>query len=340
MCDQNQGVCIAEAEIVFASSTGPDIGSCTRAAPCSLDRAVAITTGVRRTVKLQPGSYSTSLVLSDKTITFDGPGAIVNSATTPFRINGNSIVKLVGLTVIASTGNSAVRCDSASSSLELDQALIDAYTGSVLTNPCVLKITRSRIRGRDNTAFVIVAGPSTQATIDRSIIDGGNGIVAGAGALVRITNSLIVNQTGADGAFSYKIFTTTPGAVFVSFSTIVNSLVNCNDTGSCGATPAGLCLDSSVVFNGAAAAPANTVTGPGCNSVYSIVFPQQTALSGSNNQIGIDPKLADPTNSDFHLRTGSPAIDATNPASTNPVDFDGIARPQGLHGDVGAFEHP
>ncbi len=77
----------------------------------------------------------------------------------------------------------------------------------------------------------------------------------------------------------------------------------------------------------------------------------ETGISGSNNvyfgkgngptwdkkPIHADPQFVDPQNRDFHLKAGSPAIDAGVPTNATR-DFDGIQRPYGSAFDIGAFE--
>ena len=59
---------------------------------------------------------------------------------------------------------------------------------------------------------------------------------------------------------------------------------------------------------------------------------------GAGNQTG-DPRFADAANDDYHLRAGSPAIDAGVPQDlAAPADLDGLARLQGSAPDLGAFE--
>jgi uncharacterized repeat protein (TIGR02543 family) len=52
----------------------------------------------------------------------------------------------------------------------------------------------------------------------------------------------------------------------------------------------------------------------------------------------IDPKFVDPVNDDYHLRSGSPAIDSGVPIAVVSNDKDGVPRPQGLGYDIGAYE--
>jgi hypothetical protein len=51
-----------------------------------------------------------------------------------------------------------------------------------------------------------------------------------------------------------------------------------------------------------------------------------------------DPQFTDPSQLDFSLRTGSPAIDTGISLSAVKTDFRGVGRPQGGAYDIGAYE--
>jgi hypothetical protein len=132
---------------------------------------------------------------------------------------------------------------------------------------------------------------------------------------------------------------TNGGLIAVSFSTVIDSPISCG-TGSAvcsGSSPNGVCIDNSIILNTLAGAPSDTVTGTRCFGSYDLVFPQSTALSGTNNRY-VNPMLSAPASGDYHLKAGSPAIDSADPAALDAIDFDGTARPQGVRNDIGAVE--
>jgi len=56
------------------------------------------------------------------------------------------------------------------------------------------------------------------------------------------------------------------------------------------------------------------------------------------NNMDIDPRFVNTTNRDFHLQANSTAINAGVTLREVPDDFDGVARPQGMAYDIGAYE--
>jgi hypothetical protein len=62
-----------------------------------------------------------------------------------------------------------------------------------------------------------------------------------------------------------------------------------------------------------------------------------SGVTASNNVVG-DPKFVSVAGNDFHLQSGSPAIDKASGADIASTDFDGNARPAGPAADLGAYE--
>jgi parallel beta-helix repeat protein len=77
----------------------------------------------------------------------------------------------------------------------------------------------------------------------------------------------------------------------------------------------------------------NDVFGNAIN--YSGSLPDQTGVNGN---ISVDPRFVDQDNNDFHLKFGSPAVDAGTSDGCPAADRDGIVRPQGQSCDIGAYE--
>jgi MYXO-CTERM domain-containing protein len=61
------------------------------------------------------------------------------------------------------------------------------------------------------------------------------------------------------------------------------------------------------------------------------------ALTASGNTVA-DPLFANAASNDYHLESGSPAIDKAAGTDVPSSDFDGKARPAGVAADLGAFE--
>lgn len=335
-----------ETAVLYASPAGGAQALCTRTEPCALTRAVSLADPSRYAVKMLVGSYTADLVVN-KPLTVHGHGATLN--TTPgartIEFGKGADVHLFGLNIMnINTNGIALSCQPGQGNpiplIALEDIAIDAIDTTLLLQGCAATITRSRLQTRTTTDRTIVVLPTSTLTIDQSILDGGDGVfVEGTNSVAHITNSIIKNQLGPEGAFvGSNLFGAGAGTVFVQFSTVINSRVRCaGATPACaGGTAAGSCIANSIIFNGTAGAPADTVE-PGCVANYTLVFPQSTPL-GSNNLYGVNPMFKDLAGADYHLAPGSPAIDAADPAATTLIDYDGTVRPQGTRSDIGAFE--
>ncbi len=58
-----------------------------------------------------------------------------------------------------------------------------------------------------------------------------------------------------------------------------------------------------------------------------------------DHNLTTDPKFVNAAGNDFHLQSGSSAINAGSSTSAPSVDYDGVARPQGGAYDIGAYEY-
>jgi len=77
------------------------------------------------------------------------------------------------------------------------------------------------------------------------------------------------------------------------------------------------------------------------NLIYGVtgVMSDPTGCSVGANQIGVDPKFVNAAGNDFHLQSGSPAVDSGMTLAAVTTDIDGNARPQGSAFDLGAREY-
>lgn len=77
----------------------------------------------------------------------------------------------------------------------------------------------------------------------------------------------------------------------------------------------------------------NIVVGSGISDILNKNVEAYNNLTGEVGKVG----FVDAENGDFHLLSGSPAIDVGNDAVL--FDLDGTLRPQGERSDIGAYEH-
>jgi hypothetical protein len=339
LCDISTGACVAEADVLFSSSNGPDAGNCGRLEPCSLTRAIALADLTRYAIKLAPGTYVTKVTLSSKKIVIHGSGATFTSTVadpTVISLQDGANLRLVGLSIIGlgNNGNQAVRCDASVTTpvLEMFRTSIDAEGAGIVGYPCDLVIEESTVRSRSTSAALVMAIYPSVFTAERSLFEGG-GRIESLDGTIRISNSVIrkVGSAATHGAFWGS------GPFEISYSTIVDTLVECDQSAMNGAK--NMTLTSSILFDPNASPTVGTLLGvTSCAKVsYSVIYPAASETGGTNID-DVAPQLKDPANGDYHLESSSPALGRGDPTSTNAIDFDGVVRPQGAARDSGAFE--
>jgi len=337
-CDLDAGTCIAETSIAYLSPTGSASSDCSKADPCSLARALVVVDVTRPNLKLTGGSYTGNLQFTGTFgLNVYGPGTLsyfisIQSAGGTLRLRDLDIAG--SLTCAASTSNTA------KPTLDAERVTVttDGQNGLPFSSDqCIVRLVDVAVTltGLGTAMFVegYAGSGGTMATFDRVRLSGGDpGINLRDQSTLTVTNSIFVNQGTTNGAIQLQTGTGGNETGSVSFSTFYNSLLKCPASNTV------LTSSNNIFVNESSGAPANTVTGTACSHTYDLIKPQAAAV-GATNLLGMDPRFVNAAMGDFHLMTGSPAIDAADPAATLTSDYDGTARPQGSARDIGAFEY-
>lgn len=348
VCDLDTGTCVDQGSILYAVPGGTATAGCTKADPCGLGRAfdVAVSDLTRNHVKLEPGTYTSTatLLLGGEMVdlTIHGAGAMMD---TSMEVGDGAAMRIrdLAFTVTATLDCEPTAAGSAMPTLDLERVSWADGAAEITAKACQLQLRQVHLRDSDNNAVLIqadgeVAGVNgatanrgSTVVIDRSWLEG----AAPAISLfhyssVEVTNSVFTSQNPLYGPVQLDATTVSSS---ISFSTIYNSPLKC-PTGAIQLTS-----NNNIYVNTAAGAPADTVTGTACNHSFDLISPQTTVpTGGASNMRNMDPKFVDPASGDFHLQSGSPAIDAADSSATDPIDYDGTMRPQGTRRDLGAFE--
>ncbi|MBA3501975.1 MAG: hypothetical protein M4D80_02405 [Myxococcota bacterium] len=300
-------------------------------------------------VRFAPGVYTAALTL-DRTVSIHGAGAtLLATLDGPnLRVIDAAVARVYDLSIVNNNTAAAsvfaqmgIYCASEDNinrpKLSLKRVVIDANRRPMHINDCGVIASQTTLRAPRTTdeRYLFMAANGGSAAFDRGQFIGG-GSIASLSASITITNSILDGQLGAptEGALI-----AVAGSISVSYSTIFNSPLLC----SAGESPAcasaartGVCIENSIVNKPSSLS--DSLPGDKCRCDYCIVSPQQSAVVGSNNLIGENPDFKDPATSDFHLKLGSPAINAAHPSIPGTADYDGVARPQNGRSDLGAFE--
>jgi hypothetical protein len=346
VCDFETGMCIAAESVWYASSDGAASAPCSQQSPCALTSAIAAANPARPTVRMLPGAYNASVVL-ESTVSIHAAGASLLAPGTGLFVKDAANVKVFDLSITKQGGATAlerlgVYCISSTGittpKLRLERITIETQNDArpLAINQCAMTAVQVTLRApKVATAdYLVLIGPGGTASFDRSRLDGGGGLAAAGGQLTA-TNSILANLGGSPtegGLLSAG------GSISIAYGTIFESALPCavGDTPSCSsAARTGVCIENSLVSRPSAT---DAINGDKCRCDYCMISPQQIPVVGSNNTFNAFLSMKDPMNGDFHLVTGSDAIDAAHPAITGTPDFDGTSRPQGPRSDVGAFE--
>jgi hypothetical protein len=308
---------VGQTAYVEPAPVGTDNDTCTFAAPCTVI-AKAVATG-RPYLKLK-GTTNEQVTLNNRNVTILAePGAKLTDTSNGIllRIDGTSQVAIYDLEISGASG-------------------LGNGFGISIPPGATAAVTLERVKVTGNQAGGISASGGT-LTIARSTISGNSGGgLSLSSAQYRLTNNMIVQNgsplSSLGGVLISQI--TTAGTHVFEFNTVAQNV------STAGITPGVLCsviatplsFTNSIVFGNGSAAQ---VEGNNCTWSYSDIGPMMTAGIGNTSA---DPMFINPTQSDFHLMSSSPAKDIADEAATLMDDFDGDPRPQGARRDMGADE--
>lgn len=332
VCHELAGTCVDEAATLYVSPAPTSGAGCSRQAPCSMDAASLALSPTRTTIKVAQGTYAScfdlkSPVSGGPTILVSGPdrdASRVVIAGSPHSCSTAPAMKAIveGLTVQGAT----VRGFLARGPLTLSHVRVVGSMVNAVEARQGAVVLDSRLEASMTTGITCAGGP---LELQRSVVvdNQGGGIVASAG--FTIVNTVIANNGTAFNTSAPGATLTATGAqpAVFRFNTVANNT---------GTAPSGVaCMQPTAIEDTivASSLPLFADLGPMCMPAHSLF----SSNAPAGNLMG-DPLFVSPMTRDYHLKAGSPAIDAADPAATEPLDLDGEARPRGAARDIGADE--
>jgi hypothetical protein len=243
--------------------------------------------------------------------------------------------------------------------LDLREVTITGSGGDAIyaINGGSLSVARSTITG--SKGFGIVKEGGSLTLTETTLADGASDAIQPRQAKVAIARSRIVGKEGCGVSLSGSDFVIVnnfvarnraPGILIwdsppsgalgaiLEFNTVVDNVATGHPGGvECRSVTVPLAFQNNIVYGNTGGTQVGTqVGGANCTWAYSDVGPDGVLGTGIINMM---PKFVDTSTNNYHLSSGSPGIDAANPAvGAVSVDIDGETRPEGVRADIGADE--
>ncbi|MDB4962750.1 MAG: hypothetical protein JWP01_2749 [Myxococcales bacterium] len=338
VCDVDVGRCFAQSEVLYASATGPGTAPCTQLAPCSLPQAfmLALSNGLRSTVRLAPGRYVQELAIASGSVTLVGEVGVVLAG------DANK-----SATVMIGRGGTLTMRD-----LDIDLSTKAFLCGGFGTSgPYLLggdlTMTRVKVSSSPSRALYLYDCIATMRRVSFTVDQANIAMTSNAGTTVD-ADQLVITSTGASPArvhlydrtrITNSVFSNaflylrgTGDQVNIAFNTFVvaQTAISFDYEGD-------YAIENNVIVSTSGNVAVNCSTCPNLN--HNILYPTAVTAPGTTNLM-VDPQLVDPLTRNYHLKPTSPAVNAAMPSAglSTDHDHDGTPRPQGPALDIGAFE--
>jgi hypothetical protein len=286
-------------------------------------------------IVLLPGNHTGGAIFDSKTATIAGGGAVLDiteRSVSSIEINRGSSIHMRNFHVEdhflfpPTEPIPAIAPDS--SNVTIDDMQANTQLAPILVaSRSTLTVTHSTFSTADylTSTLRIVDG---NLVLDENVFLTSGPEIDGS-TVAKITNSIFISNTPQGIAIGFDEHSVTISSYSeITNNTFINGRIGCY-TNSFGH----MHFDSNIFYNST-----SIDSSAQCTYDYNLITPNVSAV-GSGNTTG-DPLFADTANLNFHLKPGSPAIDAADPVNpSNTHDFDGRPRPQNGRTDMGAFEY-
>jgi hypothetical protein len=318
------GSCADAGQVAYVDPAGTDNNACTKDMPCT-KVAKALATN-RPYVKFHGTTNEAVTVNGGRSVTF-----LADEGAALTRSSGSGAI-----VTVSDDGTELMVYDLAIQNAPNTASGIGVVIPTASGAPSVALV---RVKVSNNPGGGISSSGGT-LTVSQSTISGnqGGGIsVTGAGAMFLITNNFIYrngnNSTAGFGGVDIGV--TSPGASRLEFNTIVDNQATSGplNAGGVRCSATSFAAPNNIIARnlvGASTMDSNAQTLGACT------YPTSTVASSVS---GLAFARPDAMPYDYHLMSGSSAIDQATTGSTVDKDFDGDARPKGAQKDIGADEY-
>jgi hypothetical protein len=341
------GNCLSANEVLYVSPGGMGT-ECTASQPCMLQTAAAMFTPQRSAIKLFPGTHRGAISVGDNQrleIHGDGADLTRNDAGPILSAQGLAELAVIGLRIHNATGvgvGSGITCNQVSGnmpSITLQRTIIDRNEGlGIYADSCKIHLDRSAVLSNPGGGLVVADGA---LTVSRSTISGNirGGISATYGTFVIVGNVFFGNGNNIGYVGAVSITAVASSVNRLEFNSFAGNRAE-DGRGTAIHCLAGTFTARNNIMRDNVTPTNFEQVGGSCAHAYSIVRPGAIPPGPSNSSR--DPMFRNAAAGDLHLRAGSPALGAGDPAAdlTGAAEFDIDGDRRTGPADIGADEVP